>query len=434
MERRVWRLAGPIILSNMSVPLLGMVDTAVMGHLPEPHYIGAVAVGALIFSYIYWSFGFLRMGTTGLIAQAHGAGDGDEVRATLGRALLLALVISAAILVFRGPILALALALIEGSPEVERFAAQYYAIRVWAVPAALANYVALGCFIGMHNARAMLVVQVFMNGLNIALDLFFVMGLGWGVEGVAWATLIAEYAAALLALGLIVRMLRGLPGRWRRERILDPLKIRRTVGVNADIFVRTICLTTAFAYFTAQGARLGDVTLAANAVLMNLFTLMAFGLDGFAFAAEALVGGAVGARDRASLRSAVRVSSVWALVVAAIFAAVFAVAGQPLIALLTDIPEVRATAVRYRWWLVVLPLVSVWGFQLDGIFVGATRTAEMRNMMIVALAAFLLAELILMAAYGNHGLWLALCVFMAVRGVALALHYPALERAAGTGN
>jgi MATE family multidrug resistance protein len=404
------------------------VDTAVVGHLPEPHYIGAVAVGALIFSYIYWSFGFLRMGTTGFAAQAYGAGDGEEVRATLARALVLAAVIAAAILVVQGPILALAMTLIEGSTEVEAGASAYYAIRIWAVPAALANYVALGWLIGMHNARAMLGLQVFMNGLNIFLDIFFVMELGWGVEGVAWATLIAEYSAAVLAIGLVGRVLRTSPGRWRRGRILNAAKLRRTVAVNVDIFIRTIFLTTAFAYFTAQGAKLGDVTLAANAVLMNFFMLMAFGLDGFAFTAQALVGGAVGARDRAALRSAVVVSSLWAVGLALVYAVLYAAAGGLLVAILTDIPEVRNAAARYQLWVVLLPIVSVWGFQFDGIFVGATRTAEMRNMMAVSLAAFLVAAVTLLALMGNHGLWLALNLFMVVRGVSLALYYPRLER------
>jgi MATE family multidrug resistance protein len=428
MNRRVWRLAGPVIIANISVPLLGIVDTAVVGHLPEPHYIGAVAVGALIFSYIYWSFGFLRMGTTGFAAQAYGAGDGEEVRATLARALVLAAVIAAAILVVQGPILALAMTLIEGSAQVEAGASVYYAIRIWAVPAALANYVALGWLIGMHNARAMLGLQVFMNGLNIFLDIFFVMELGWGVEGVAWATLIAEYSAAVLAIGLVGRVLRTSPGRWRRGRILNAAKLRRTVAVNVDIFIRTIFLTTAFAYFTAQGAKLGDVTLAANAVLMNFFMLMAFGLDGFAFTAQALVGGAVGARDRATLRSAVVVSSLWAVGLALAYAAIYAAAGDLLVAILTDIPEVRDAAARYQLWVVLLPIVSVWGFQFDGIFVGATRTAEMRNMMAVSLAAFLVAAVTLLALMGNHGLWLALNLFMVVRGISLALYYPRLER------
>jgi MATE family multidrug resistance protein len=280
----------------------------------------------------------------------------------------------------------------------------------------------------MHNARAMLGLQVFMNGLNIFLDIFFVMELGWGVEGVAWATLIAEYSAAVLAIGLVGRVLRTSPGRWRRGRILNAVKLRRTVAVNIDIFIRTIFLTTAFAYFTAQGAKLGDVTLAANAVLMNFFMLMAFGLDGFAFTAQALVGGAVGARDRATLRSAVVVSSLWAVGLALAYAAIYAAAGDLLVAILTDIPEVRDAAARYQLWVVLLPIVSVWGFQFDGIFVGATRTAEMRNMMAVSLAAFLVAAVTLLALMGNHGLWLALNLFMVVRGISLALYYPRLER------
>ncbi len=432
MGRRVWRIAGPIILSNMSVPLLGAVDTAVMGHLPGPHFIGAVALGALIFSYIYWGAGFLRMGTTGLTAQAFGAGDGEALRATLARAWLLAAAIALALLLFQGPILVLALTLIEGSAEVEGQTAIYYQVRIWAVPAALANYVALGWLIGVHRAAAMMALQIFMNGINIGLDLVFVMGLEWGVAGVAWASVIAEYAAAATGLWLILGGLDAVPGHWLRRRAFDLLQIRRMMAVNLDIFVRTICLVTAFAYFTAQAAKLDDVTLAANAVLMTLFTLMAFGLDGFAFAAEALVGQAVGARDAAALRAAVRLSTLWALGTAAVFSVAYLIAGTLVIAAITDIAAVRARAFAFLPWAVVAPLISVWSFQLDGIFIGATRTADMRNMMIVSLAVYLAAVWLLVPWLGNHGLWLAFLTFMATRGITLGLRYPALARIIAT--
>ncbi len=430
-HRRVWRIAGPAMLANMSVPLLGMVDTAVMGHLPEPYYIGAVAVGALIFSYIYWGFNFLRMGTTGFTAQAYGSGDADEVRATLARALLLALAIGAAVLALQRPIIAAALAIIDASPEVEGLAGAYYDIRVWAVPVALVNAVAMGWFIGMHDTRPVLFLQLFMNGINIVLDLVFVVGLGWGVEGVALASLIAEYAAGALALALVLGRLARVGGGWRRRRLLDWAALRRTLGVNRDIFVRTLCVLTAFAYFTAKGAGMGDLTLAVNAVLMNFFALTAFGLDGLAFAAEALVGAAVGAGDRGALRRAVRVSSAWALAVAALFTVLYALGGALVVALITDLPEIRALTRDFLPWAVALPLVSVWGFQLDGIFIGATRGREMRNMMILSLLAYLGVSAVLIPALGNHGLWLSLLFFMAMRGLTLAFCYPGLERAVG---
>jgi MATE family multidrug resistance protein len=424
----VWRIAGPVMLSNVSVPLLGVVDTAVMGRLPEPYYIGAVALGALIFTYVYWGFNCLRMATTGFTAQALGAGDADEIRATLARGLLLAVVLGALVVALQGPIIAAALGLIDASPEVERLTGAYYDIRIWAVPAGLVNYVALGWFIGMRKARAMFGLQLFMNGLNMVLDLVFVLGLGWGVEGVAWASVIAEVSAALIALVLMRRTLEGVGGAWRWEFILDRAPLARMLAVNRDIFLRTLCVVTAFAFFTAQGARMGDVVLAVNAVLLHFFTLMSFALDGFAYAAEALVGSAVGARDARAFRAAVRVSTAWALAFAVLFAAFFAIAGSAIVALITDLAGVRAAARAYLPWAAALPLVSVWSFQLDGIFVGATRGREMRNAMVLALAVFLVLTLVLVPPLGNHGLWLSILLFMVVRGLALGRHYPELAR------
>ncbi len=429
MHSRVWRLAWPVILSNLSVPLLGAVDTAVMGHLPDPAYIGGVAIGGLIFSYIYWGFGFLRMGTTGLVAQAAGAGDSDEARAVLARAGLLAMALALLVILAQGVIETVAFAAIGASERVESLAGEYFRIRIWGAPAALANYVALGFLFGRQRMRAALLLTVVMNGLNIGLDLLFVVGFGWGIEGVAAATLIAEWSAMILGLGLIAAGLRPMGGRWRRDRILDRARIAAVLRVNADIFVRTLCLVSAFAWLTARSATLGDVVLAANAILLNFQTFMAFGLDGFAHAAEALVGGAVGARDRRVLRDAVRVTTIWAGLVAIVFAAVYLVLGPSIIAAMTGIAEVRAVAETYLPWAIVSPLVSVWSFQFDGIFIGATRTAEMRNGMILALAAFLLSAWLLMPPLGNNGLWLAFLIFMAVRGVTLGLWYPRIARA-----
>jgi MATE family multidrug resistance protein len=428
-HRRVWRISGPVMVSNVSVPMLGVVDTAVVGHLPEPTAIGAVALGALVFTYVYWGFNCLRMATTGFTAQAFGAGEADEIRATLARGLVLALLLGALVVALQGPIIAAALGLIEASPEVERLTGAYYRIRVWAVPAGLINYVALGWFIGLHRARTMFGLQLFMNGLNMVLDVAFVVGLGWGVEGVAWASLIAEYAAAVLALALVLSALGRMGGAWRRERVLDRTRLARTLAVNRDIFLRTVCVVTAFAFFTAQGARMGDVVLAVNAVLLNFFSLMSFALDGFAYAAEALVGSAVGARDGRALRSAVRVSTAWALAFAVLFTALYAAAGSTIVDLITDLAGVREAARAFLPWAAALPLVSVWSFQLDGIFIGATRGREMRNAMVLALILYLPLSLALMAALGNHGLWLSLLLFMGLRGLTLARHYPGLVRA-----
>ncbi len=428
MHRRVFRLAAPNILSNLSVPLLGAVDTAVMGHLPDPAFIGGVAIGALIFAYIYWGFGFLRMGTTGLVAQAHGAGDGDEVRAVVGRGGLLALGLAVILLLFQRPIGSIAFGLLDSSREVESLAGAYYAVRLWGAPAALLNYVALGFLVGTQRMRAALLLTVFMNGLNIVLDLVLVVGLGRGIEGVALATLIAEWSALALAIRIIGGALGTYGGTWRRDRILDGARLAALVRINADIFVRTLCLVSAFAWFTARGAVMGDLVLAANAVLLNFQTFMAYGLDGFAHASEALVGSAIGARDARLLRRAVRIATLWAFGVAILFTLVYLGAGRLIIAGLTSIPEVRATARAFLPWIVVSPLISVWGFQLDGIFIGATRTAEMRNGMLVSLGAFLASGWLLMPRLGNHGLWLALMIFMVARATTLGLYFPRIAR------
>ncbi len=427
-NRRTWALAGPIILSNVTVPLLGMVDTAVVGHLPDPRYIGGVAIGALIFNFVYWGFGFLRMGTTGPTAQAWGADDPAEIRAVLARALLLAFGLGAVLLLVQGPVGALAFRLLHASAGVEAEGAAYYAVRIWGAPAALANYVLLGWFFGLQDARWPLILQIFMNGLNIILDFVFVMGLGWGVEGVAAATLIAEYAALALGLLLVARRL-GMLGEGRaRGRILDGARFRRMLAVNRDIFIRTLLLITSFALFTDRGATLGDVTLAANAVLLHLVSVSAFGLDGFAHAAEALVGGAVGRRSGADLSGAVRAAMRWGGITAVLTATAFALAGGLLIDLMTTIPEVRVMARDYLVWAVAMPLVSVWCYLYDGIFLGATRTHEMRNAALVTTALYVAALWILVPLWGNHGLWLALLCMNALRGVTLAAYYPRLAR------
>ena len=427
-NRRVLRLAGPIILANMSVPLLGIVDTGVMGHLDQSYYIGAVAIGALLFSYIYWGFRFLRMSTTALTAQASGAGDDSEVRASLARALILAVAIAAFVILLQGPIGWLGLNLIDASPDVERLADTYFSIRIWGAPAALTNYVVLGWFLGRQNAKAALALQVFMNGLNIGLDLLFVLDFGWGVEGVAAATIIAEYSAAALGLLMIARALRRVGGTWSRASIADPARLRRLLGVNRDIFIRTLALVSAFAYFTSRGAVQGDTLLAANAVLLNFFMLLSFGLDGFAHAAEALVGSAIGARDPQVFKRVVRTTTLWAAAVAGLFALAYGTLGWLLIQALTDLPEVRDAALSFLPWIVAMPLVAIWSFQLDGIFLGATHTRALRNAMLVSLGLFLVFVWIFMPLWGNHGLWLALLLFMAARTVTLGVQYPAILR------
>jgi len=425
-HRRVWSLAGPIIVSNLSTPLLGAVDTAVVGRLPDAAYIGGVAVGAVIFSFLFWGFGFLRMGTTGFTAQAFGAGDMEELRATLLRPLMLALALGALLVLAQMPINLVAFTLLDASPAVEGFAREYFEIRIWSAPATLTNYAVLGWLLGTRRAKTALSLQIFLNGLNILLDIVFVPGLGWGVAGVAAASVIAEFAAAGLGLALSLRALKGAAGGLQRATVFRRDRMVALFRVNFDIFLRTLALIFAFSYFTARSAALGDVPLAANAILMHLQTFMAYGLDGFAHATEILAGSAVGARSASAFRQAVRVSTVWATLTAGSVVVVYAFAGPAIIGLFTVVEDVRSAALVYLPWMIASPLVSVWSFQLDGIFIGATRTGAMRNAMAASLAVFLLACWLLVPAMENHGLWLAFVLFMVARAISLGAVYSRL--------
>lgn len=426
-HRAILAIALPIMISNVSTPLIGIVDTGVVGQIPDPSYIGAVAVGALIFNFVFWGFSFLRMGTTGMTAQAYGAGDGDEIRAGLGRALLIAAAAGIMLIALEWPIREAVFAFIEGSDAVERLAREYFDIRIWAAPATLVNYALLGWFIGLGRTDIGLVLQLVLNLTNIALDALFVLGFGWGVEGVALGTLTAEIVAAAAGLVIAWRHARGFGGRWDIGRMLDSARLKRTFAVNVDIMIRTLALLGAFAWFTAQGARQGDVILAANAVLLHFISLAAFFLDGLAFAAEALVGRAIGAAHRAGLVAAARMTTSWAVGTAVVMAAALAACGPSIIDLLTVDEAARTAAREYMPWAVAAPLLGVWAFQLDGIFIGATRTADMRNAMLASFAIFIAAWWAL-TPYGNHGLWAAFYVHYAARIGTLAYYYPRLVR------
>ncbi|UCH49573.1 MAG: MATE family efflux transporter [Betaproteobacteria bacterium] len=426
-HRSILAIAVPIMISNLSTPLLGVVDTGVIGQTPDASLIGAVALGALIFTFVFWAFGFLRMGTTGLTAQAYGANNAEEVRASLGRALLIAVVIGVLLILVQWPVQKLAFALLEGTEPVERLARHYYDIRIWAAPATLANYALLGWFIGLGKARIALLLQLVLNISNMLLDAWFVLGLEMGVQGVASGTVIAEYLAAAVGLVIAAQHLRKFGGRWESARVFEPRRIARTMAVNRDIMIRSLSLIVAFAWFIAQGAKFGEMVLAANAVLMHFVSVSAYFLDGFAFAAEALVGRAVGGASRTRLSQAARMTTWWAAGVA-LFASLFlALFGTTLIDVLTVEPNVRSLAREFLPWAAMTPLVGVWCFQLDGIFIGATRSADMRNAMLVALAIFLIAWYLLRP-FENHGLWAALYVHYAARGLALLYYFPGLRR------
>lgn len=426
-HRSVLSIAVPIMLSNLSTPLLGMVDTAVMGRMPDPIHIGAVALGSLIFTFVFWAFGFLRMGTTGLTAQALGAGDATEVRASLGRAAAIAVGIGAVLVALQWPIGTVAFHLIEGSEQVESLARTYFDVRIWAAPATLLNYALLGWFIGLGRARTALALQLVLNAVNASLDLLFVLGFGWGVAGVAAGTVAAEVTAAATGLVLAARVLRGLGGRWERAAIFDRRRIVRTLAVNRDIMVRSLALMFVFIWFTAKGAEQGDEILAANAVLMHLVSGAAYFLDGLAFAAEALVGRAMGAADRAMLWAAAKTTTLWAAAIAGVLSLIYLAVGPGFVDLITVDPGTREVAKRHLGWAVAAPIAGVWAFQLDGIFIGATRTVQMRDAMVLSLGIFLLSWWLLLP-LGNHGLWASLFVHYAARVATLGRHAPALFR------
>lgn len=425
-HRRVLAIALPIVLSNATVPILGAVDTGVVGQLGEAAPIGAVGIGAIILTAVYWMFGFLRMGTVGLTGQARGAGDSAEVAAMLGRALIVGLAGGLALIALQWPLFAAAFAVAPASAEVEGLARDYMSIRVWSAPAAIALYGITGWLIAQERTRAVLAVQLAMNLANIGLDLLFVLGLGWGVDGVAFATLLAEWGGLALGLwlcrdGLAHPAFRALP------RLFDRARLARMAAVNRDILIRSLLLEAIFVSFLFLGAGLGDVTLAANQVLMQFLHITAYALDGFAFAAEALVAQAIGARDRALLRRGALVTSAWGAGSVLVLALAFALFGGAVIDLMTTAPEVRAEARRYLPWMVLAPPIGVAAWMLDGIFIGATRASDMRNMMAVSAGIYALAVLLLLPPFENHGLWLALLLSFAARGLTLGLRYPALE-------
>jgi len=383
-HKRVWALAIPIMISNLSVPLVGIVDTAVMGRIDNPAYIGAIALGALIFSFLYWGFGFLG------------------------------------ILILQTPVLTFSLSVLSGGAEVEALTARYYNVRVLSAPAVLLTYVVLGILIGLQRTRDALIIQLVLNLVNVILDIVFVIGLGYDVEGVGWATVISEYLAMILGLVILARALAVPLTAVSFRTIVDPDRLRQLIDVNSNLIVRNFCIIFTHSWFTAQATRFGETTLAANAILIHLVHVLAYGLDGFAHAAEALVGEAYGRQSAEHFRSAVRITTQWAVVMAAGYIVLYAATGGVFIDLMSTNESVRETARNFLPWVLVAPLVAVWSYQFDGIYIGATHTAEMRNGMLISMAVFAIASVTLVPRFGNHGLWLAFSVFTAVRGMTLA--------------
>jgi MATE family multidrug resistance protein len=426
---QVLSIAWPIILSNISTPLLGLVDTAVIGNLGNAALIGAIAVAGVIFSFLYWGFGFLRMGTTGLVAQAIGADDFKQAKTTFYRAAGLASLIGFALILFQYPILKFALALIDGSNEVETAAATYFQIRIWSAPLNLVSLAIIGYLLGIQNSRQILLIQVVLNGTNILLDILFVVGFEWGVAGVAYATLIAEFVAFTLGILVLIRNISQQPDGSQVSMIelLDIATLRHMFAVNRDILIRTLCLIFAFALFTNQGAKSGDVLLATNAILMQFVSFAAFFLDGFALAGESMVGHAMGAKSKPVLQRVIRHVFELGIVTACALSLMFFYVGNTIIGYLTNVPEVLEASNEYLVWVILAPVTSVWCYILDGIFIGATRTKEMRNAMLVSLLIYLIAYFSLEPLLGNHGLWLSLIIYFLVRGVSLAYYLPSIS-------
>lgn len=422
-DRDVWRIAAPMILSNISVPLLGMVDTGVVGHLESPVYLGAVAIGGTIFSFLYTGVNFLRMGTTGIAAQRFGADDFDGLRVSLGQALVVAQIIALTVILLQSPIGHVAMKLLGADGALRENALEYFSIRVWSAPGTLANFVMVGWFLGLQNARVPLFIFLTINLTNITLDLLFVLVLGMKVDGVALASVFAEYTGLAVALFFAVRELRRNSGHWPMDKFVKLREYTAFFSINANLFIRTMALMFTIAFVTAQGTRMGGLILAANAILMQLQNLTAFGLDGLAHAAEALVGKAVGQRRRDVLERSVTLCLRWSLIFAAGFSAAYFLLGPHLINVLTDLPAVRETTLRYLPWMIVSPLVSVWSFLYDGVYVGATRAREMRNIMVFSAFGIFIPAWFVLQPLGNDGLWLAFLLFLASRGVGMHIGY-----------
>jgi len=422
-NKDVWRIAAPMIISNVSVPLLGMVDTGVTGHLDNSTYLGAVAIGATIFTFVYMGMNFLRMGTTGIAAQSYGAGDNNGLRASLGQALIVALIIALTLIALQIPIRQLALNLLGGDTETQKYAAEYFSIRIWSAPGTLANYALIGWFIGLQNARIPLLIFLTINLTNIALDLLFVVVLGMKVDGVALASVIAEYSGFLVGTAFVISVLKRHTGHWPLTRLTSISAYKAFFSINANLFVRTMALMFTLSFITAQGARLGGLILAANALLMNFQNLTSFGLDGIAHAAEALVGKAIGEKNREALAYSVKLTLRWSVIFALGITLLYILAGPLIISTLTDLPDIREAALRYLPWMIASPLVSVWSFLYDGVYIGATRAKDMRNIMLFSAMFVFVPAWYLLRPLGNDGLWLAFLLFMASRGIGMHLGY-----------
>jgi len=425
VNRKILNLAIPNVISNLSVPLLGVVDTALVGHLDEIYYLGALAVGGMIFNFLFWGFGFLRMGTTGLTAQEYGRRDRRGIMMMLARVQFVALLIGILILLLKNPIGDLSFWIIESGAEVERFTLVYFDIRIYTAPAVLALYGLNGWFLGMQNAKYPMIVTIALNLLNIVLNVWFIYGLDMHVDGVAYGTLISTYLALAIAIGLFLFRYSRYFAHFVMDDLINTSEIKQFFSVNRDIFIRTLCLIFTFSFFTAKSAEQGDMILAANTILLQLWMVASYGIDGFAYAAESMVGRFKGADDLSMLKKAVYYNLAWGLSIGLIGSLIYGLFDETILAIFTNKQNVIDLALSVVIWTVLAPLVSSICYILDGVFIGATATAPMRNTMLVSTFLFFLPVYYLgTVMFGIHGLWLAMVLFMAVRGIALAFYLP----------
>ena len=419
-NRQILQLAIPNILSNLSVPLLSSVDTALVGHLSQVYYIGAVAVGGMIFNFVYWGFAFLRMGTTGLTAQAYGTKNQSEMISILIRAMIVALISSICLIFLQVPILKLSLYLIQASEEVEHHAGIYFGIRIYAAPATLSLYAIQGWFLGMQNARFPLYITLIVNVVNIICSLFFVIGLGMNSDGVALGTVIAQYAGLLFSILLFFKSFGSLKKQFNWAKILHLEDLKRFFTLNFDIFIRTLLLIFAFSFFTAKSAEINDDILAANTILLQLWMLFSYGIDGFAFAAESLVGKYIGAKSASDTKTIIKMIFYWGMGLGFIFTIIFLAFGRPIVSIYTNNEYLIKLAMSFMAWTIFAPIINSICYIWDGIYLGATASKAMRNSTFVAaIIIFLPAYYLSVGALGNNGLWLAMTMFMITRGLTL---------------
>ena len=423
INKQIYRLALPNIISNFSIPLLGAVDTALMGRLESEHYLGAVGVGGVIFSFIYWGFGFLRMATTGLTAQAFGEKDLPECGRLLLQATFIGITSSLLLFIFQWQLIDFSFLLIETSPEVEHLARAYFHVRIYAAPATLCLHAFHGVFLGLQNARYPMLLTIVVNLINVVLNLVFVQVLGMKVVGVALATVLAQYIGLFLAVLLFLRYYRGILTSWNLREVLVISKLKRFLSISGDIFIRTCCLVFSHAVFTAKSAALSDALLAINTILLQFINLLSYAIDGLAFAAESLIGKYKGAQDIQNLKRTTRQIFLWAFPFGGVLMLVFVLFGEHLLHLFTNQTPLIEQAKPYLIWIIIAPVVNVAAYIWDGIFLGATASKALRNSVIVSTLLFLSAVYLLIP-FGNHGLWGAYTLLLITRGISLTVLAP----------